>query len=110
MQTTREAEVTIFNSEPDSKMYEYKREMDIIHDELLKFGLTQNQAKVYMYLGKYGSKTSPEVCKALKLPRTETYSVLKALLNRGIIISEFKHPTKYSALPLSKAILTMVNS
>lgn len=110
MQTTREAELTIFNSEPDSKLYEYKREMDRIHDELLKFGLTQNQAKVYMYLGKYGSKTSPEVCKALKLPRTETYSVLKALLNRGIIISEFKHPTKYSALPLSKALLSMVNT
>jgi sugar-specific transcriptional regulator TrmB len=85
MQSTKDVELTIFNSDPGSKLYEYK-------------------------LGKYGSKTSPEVCGALKLPRTETYNVLNALLNRGIIISEFQHPTRYTALPMDKAILTMVNA
>jgi HTH-type transcriptional regulator, sugar sensing transcriptional regulator len=110
MQSTKEVELTLFNSDPGSNLYEYKQELDKINDELLKFGLTPNQTKVFMYLGKYGSKTSPEVCNALKLPRTETYNVLNALLNRGIIISEFQHPTRYTALSMDKAILTMVNA
>ena len=63
-----------------------------------------------MFLGKYGSKTSPEVCNSLNLPRTETYNVLNSLINRGIVISEFQHPTRYTALPMDKAILTMVNA
>ncbi len=110
MQSTKEETLTLFNSDPGSKLYEYKIELDKINDELLQFGLTPNQAKVFMFLGKYGSKTSPEVCNALNLPRTETYNVLNTLLNRGIVISEFQHPTKYSALPMDKAILTMVNT
>jgi sugar-specific transcriptional regulator TrmB len=110
MKTTEQTLTTVFDSEPDSSMHEYKIELEKICNELLKFGLTKNQAKVFIFLGKYGSKTSPEVCKALKLPRTETYSVLNDLLNLGIISSEFHHPTKYSALPMDKAILTMVNA
>lgn len=109
MKSTEQAINTVFDSEPNSQMHEYKLELEKICNELLKFGLTRNQAKVFIYLGKYGSKTSPEVCKALKLPRTETYNVLNDLLNLGIISSEFHHPTKYSALPMDKAILTMVN-
>ena len=109
MKTTEPTLMTVFDSEPDSRLHEYKLELEKICDELLKFGLTKNQAKVFMYLGKYGSKTSPDVCKALKLPRTETYNVLNDLLNLGIISSEFHHPTKYSALEMNKAILIMIN-
>ena len=100
---------TVFDSEPESDLHEYKVELEKISDELNRFGLTKNQAKVFIYLGKYGSKTSPEVCKALKLPRTETYNILNNLLNLGIITSEFQHPTRYSALPMGKAILIMIN-
>jgi len=109
MKTTDSTLITVFDSEPESRLHEYKLELEKICDELLKFGLTKNQAKVFMYLGKYGSKTSPEVCKALKLPRTETYNVLNDLLNLGIISSEFHHPTKYSSLAMNKAILIMIN-
>lgn len=109
MKSTESTTTTVFDSEPESRLHEYKIELEKICDELVKFGLTKNQAKVFMYLGKYGSKTSPEVCKALKLPRTETYNVLNDLLNLGIVSSEFNHPTKYSALTMNKAILIMIN-
>ena len=109
MKSTEPTMTTVFDSEPESRLHEYKIELEKISDELVKFGLTKNQAKVFIYLGKYGSKTSPEVCKALKLPRTETYNVLNDLLNLGIITSEFNHPTKYSALPMNKAVLIMIN-
>ena len=65
---------------------------------------------MYIYLGKYGAKTAPEVCKALKLPRTETYHLLSALQNKGIVSATFQHPIQFTALPLDKAIWILVNS
>lgn len=99
-----------FLSDPDSNLYQYKVKMEQIKTELLKFGLSQNQAKVFIYLGKYGPKSAPEVSKALEIPRTETYFIINTLQNRGIVTAEFSTPIMYSALPIGKAILTLVKS
>lgn len=99
-----------FLSEPDSKLYQYKVKMEQVKSELLKFGLSQNQAKVFIYLGKYGPKSAPEVSKALDLPRTETYFIINTLQNRGIVTAEISTPVKYSTLPIGQAILTLVKS
>jgi len=103
-------QTTIFENDPDSSSYEHKQSIDQLQDQFSKFGLTANQCKVYIFLGKYGSKTAPEVCRALKLPRTETYHLLTTLQNKGIASATFQHPIKFSALPLSKAIKSMVNA
>lgn len=110
MLASKEVDITIFSSVQDSNLYRYKKEIEELCDDLIKFGLTKNQANVFMYLGKYGSKTSRQVCQALRLPRTETYKVLNGLLNLGIITSEFQHPTPYTALAIDKAISTMVRT
>jgi len=103
-------QTTIFENDPDSSSYEHKQSVDQLQEQFSKFGLTANQIKVYIFLGKYGSKTAPEVCRALKLPRTETYHLLTTLQNKGIVSATFQHPIKFSALPLSKAIKSMVNT
>src|SRR5579864_5416415 len=100
----------IFNSEPGTAFYEQRSQLDKIKNELAKFGLSPNQAKVYIYLGKYGAKTAPEVSKALELPRTETYHILNTLQNLGAVTLECCQPTKYDALPLSIVIRTLANS
>ncbi|MGI0073795.1 MAG: TrmB family transcriptional regulator [Nitrosotalea sp.] len=105
-----EIQITIFDSSSGSISYEHRQSIDKLRDELSKFGLTTNQSKVYIYLGKYGSKTAPEVCKALKLPRTETYHLLTTLQNRGMVSATFQHPIKFSAEPLNKAIWSLVNA
>ncbi len=105
-----EKSINIVNSTPDSILYEYKLGIERITEDLVKFGLTKSQAKVFIYLGKYGSKTSPEVCKDLKLPRTETYHILNVLTNRGIVITEFSHPTKFLAIQMEMAIKIMVET
>lgn len=102
--------MSIFDSTPDTTMYEYKMSVDRLQAELSKYGLTSNQSKVFIYLGKYGSKTAPEVCKALKIPRTETYHLLSALQNKGIVSATFEHPIKFKARSLEKAIWILVNS
>lgn len=105
-----EIQVTIFDSNSDSQLYEHRLSIDKLKDELSKFGLTSNQSKVYIFLGKYGSKTAPEVCKALKLPRTETYHLLTTLQNKGMVSATFQHPIRFSAEPLNKAIWVLVNA
>lgn len=103
-------EATALDSLPDSRMYDYRLSLDKLKDQLSTFGLTANQCKVYIFLGKYGSKTAPEVCKALKLPRTETYHLLTTLQNKGIVAATFQHPIRFSALPLNKAVWVLVNA
>ncbi len=103
-------QTSIFDSTPESQMYEYKLSVEKVQTELLQYGLTSNQSKVFIYLGKYGAKTAPDVCRALKLPRTETYHLLSALQNKGIVTATFQHPIQFTALPLDKAVWIMVNS
>lgn len=103
-------QISIFDSTPDSQIYEYKLSVEKVQAELSQYGLTANQSKVFIFLGKYGAKTAPEVCKALKLPRTETYHLLSALQNKGIVSATFQHPIQFTALPLTKAIWILVNS
>ena len=105
-----ESSASIFDADSSSVIYEQKITCDKLKNELAKFGLTANQSKVYIYLGKYGSKTAPEVCKALKMPRTETYHLLTTLQNKGLVSATFQHPTKFSAEPLNKAIWVLVNA
>jgi sugar-specific transcriptional regulator TrmB len=107
---TETQQVTIFENDPDSSSYEHKQSLDQLQVQFSKFGLTANQCKVYIFLGKYGSKTAPEVCRALKLPRTETYHLLTILQNKGVVSATFQHPIKFTAIPLSNAIKSMVNT
>ena len=65
---------------------------------------------IYIFLGKYGSKTAPEVCKALKIARTETYQILSSLQNKGIVSATFEHPIKFSAISVQKAMKTLLNA
>ena len=101
---------TIFDSMEESSLHDYKLSADELKQELLKFDLTANQSKVYIFLGKYGSKTAPEVCRALKIARTETYQLLASIQKKGIISATFGHPIKFTALPPTKAIKTLVNA
>ncbi len=105
-----EKQITIFDNENESQHQNYKMSVEELQGELSKFNLTSNQAKVYIFLGKYGSKTAPEVCKALKIARTETYHLLSTLQSKGIVSATFEHPIKFSALPLEKAMKTLLNA
>ncbi|MCH6585677.1 MAG: TrmB family transcriptional regulator [Thaumarchaeota archaeon] len=102
-------QISLFDNETDTAMYKHKLTLEKIKNELINFGLTKSQAKVFIYLGKYGSKTASEIAKALQLPRTETYHLVNSLQNIGLVVAELAHPTKYTALDMKKAISTLVN-
>jgi len=88
----------------------FRRPIENLQQSLLKYGLSLNQAKVYVYLSKNGPKAAAEIAKSLKLPRTETYHLVNSLQHKGIVISNFGKPIKFNALPLDKSILVLVNN
>ena len=77
---------------------------------MLEFGLTQNQARVYLFLSKNTSKSAPDISKSLKIARTETYHLLNGLQSKGITIAAFGKPTKFQAVPFDKSINILVNN
>lgn len=95
---------------PRISLDDVKKSLGDIQDTLEKFGLTANQSKVYMFLGKNGTKTATEVFQALKLPRTETYQILSSLQSKGIISAIIGHPVKFTALEISETISSIINS
>ncbi len=103
-----EQQISLFDNQSDTAMYKHKITLDKIRTELINFGLTKSQAKVFIYLGKYGSKTASEIAKALQLPRTETYHLVNSLQNIGLVLAELAHPTKYSAMDMKEAVNTLV--
>ncbi|MGH9877449.1 MAG: TrmB family transcriptional regulator [Nitrososphaerales archaeon] len=79
-----------------------------IQAELVKFGLTPNEAKVYIYLAKYGHRRAVEIAKSIHIPRTETYHLLSSLQNKGLVTATFQHPIKFNAVPFDKALNILI--
>ena len=77
---------------------------------LIRYDLTPNQAKVYLFLSKIGIRTASEVSKALSIPRTETYHLLSTLQQKGIIFSIFGKPTKFNAVGVEQSLEILVNN
>jgi sugar-specific transcriptional regulator TrmB len=100
--------ISLFDDDSDTALFKHKITLDKIKKELINFGLTSNQSKVFIYLGKYGSKSASEISKALQTPRTETYHLVNSLQNMGLVTAELTHPTKYTAMDMKQAIETLV--
>ena len=80
-----------------------------LQKELVEFGLTPNESKVYIFLAKHGNKRAVEIAKSIHVPRTETYHLLSSLQNKGLVTATFQHPIKFSAVPFEKAIKILIN-
>jgi sugar-specific transcriptional regulator TrmB len=81
-----------------------------VQDALVTFGLTPNQSKVFFYLGKIGAKTASDIAKAVNIPRSETYHLLTALQNKGIVESSFQHPIQFTALSIKNALNLLIST
>lgn len=91
-------------------MFELDNPINELNRLLIKYDLTPNQAKVYLYLSKIGIKTASEISKSLKIPRTETYHLLSTLQQKGIIFSVFGKPTKFNAVGIDESIAILINN
>jgi sugar-specific transcriptional regulator TrmB len=88
----------------------YDEISDSIQLILKKFGLTQNELKVYNHLTQNNPKHANEIGKDLKIYRTETYRILKSLKNKGMLKIIFDKPTKFIGIDYSKALDNLINT
>ncbi len=76
----------------------------------MKYGLSDSEAKAYLYLAMSGEKKASEIAEGISLHRTEAYRILRDLEKRGIVIETFEAPLKFSAVPLDKAVEQLVET
>ena len=86
------------------------KQLMVIEDNLSRFGLLKNEIRVYVYLARIGEKKAGEIAEAISLHRTETYRILRDLEKKGIVFSTFEKPLKFTAVPLEKAIDTLIEA
>jgi sugar-specific transcriptional regulator TrmB len=93
-----------------SKDREPLRSLKIIEDALLKFGLSRNEIRVYIYLARSGVRRAREISDALSLHRTETYRILRDLEKRGIVSSILEKPLKFIATPFEETVDILIKA
>jgi sugar-specific transcriptional regulator TrmB len=86
------------------------RSLEIIEDTLVKFDLSRNEIKVYIYLARSGMCKAREISDALSLHRTETYRILRDLGKRGLISSVLEKPLKFVATPFEETLDILIEA
>jgi sugar-specific transcriptional regulator TrmB len=73
-------------------------------EQLLDYGLTDQESQIYVYVAKRGPSLAGEISKALKIQRGQTYNILKTLQKKGIVEALASRPARFSATALPKAL------
>jgi len=94
----------------ESNIERYEQISNSVQVILRKLGLTQNESKVYLYLNKNGSKKAKEIAKNQKIPRTQTYHLLTALQNKGMVTMISDRITKFEGIEFEKVLDILINS
>lgn len=84
--------------------------LKIIEDALLKFDLSRNEIRVYIYLARSGMCKAREISDTLSLHRTETYRILRDLEKIGLVSSILEKPLKFMATPFDKTLDTLIRA
>jgi sugar-specific transcriptional regulator TrmB len=75
-----------------------------VQKTLVGFGLTEIDAKIYVFLAKRGAQKGRDILKALKITKQQLYPSLKSLQKMGIVSSTLEHPARFSALSFEKVL------
>jgi sugar-specific transcriptional regulator TrmB len=70
----------------------------MIHDkthDLLKIGLTEGEAKVYLALSEIGSSTVGPIVKKARVAYSNVYDILQRLMEKGVVSVIIKNKTRY---------------
>ena len=72
--------------------------MDIFIKDLMKIGLTEIEAKIYINLLKKRHFTATEIATISKINRTQTYDLLSKLVKKGLCVEIYGNKKKYEAI------------
>ena len=75
---------------------------------LSDFGLTGNQAKVYLATARLGSASVGQISKVAKVRREDVYRIMPKLEKMGLVEKILSKPTKMRALPVEEAFHVLI--
>ncbi len=78
--------------------------MEQILRTLASFGLSQADARVYIFLAKKGPHTQEDLCNSLRIPEDRLHHCLKELETKGIITVSSENLLLFYALPFEKVL------
>lgn len=81
--------------------------MDNLKEVLKEFGLTENEAEVYLVLLKSGNLTSSEITNKTQIHRMNIYSILEKLQEKGLISFALNGKRKYYEASRPETILEL---
>jgi len=94
--------------------YRFRSYLVVMDDEaefiarLIGFGLSEKEARTYLHLLKYGSKTPSLLAKSLKTYREDVHRTLTGLIDKGMVRPSLDAPTIYAAVDLDAALESAV--
>ncbi|MEM2759803.1 MAG: helix-turn-helix domain-containing protein [Nitrososphaerales archaeon] len=75
---------------------------------LIKLGLTNGEARLYVFLARTGAKKASEVTKLTGLARSETYTILNSLRKKGLVSCSLRYPVDFVAVPFEDALNILI--
>jgi sugar-specific transcriptional regulator TrmB len=87
----------------------FDKHLAMVEETLARYGLVRNETRVYLHLARSGERKASEVAEAVSLNRTETYKILDDLEKKGLVYSAFEKPLKFTAVPLEKALDSLID-
>jgi sugar-specific transcriptional regulator TrmB len=81
---------------------------DYVIKQLSDFGLTVNQAKVYLCIVQHGSTSASKISDATHLHRQDVYKILPKLEKLGLITKTLGKPVMINAIPVKTALEHLV--
>ncbi|MGD2066327.1 MAG: MEDS domain-containing protein, partial [Candidatus Bathyarchaeota archaeon] len=78
-------------------------------EELSEYGITRNQAKVYIAAAKLGTASISQISKTSNVPREEVYRLLPKLENLGLIEKTIERPMRVKASNIRTALSILVS-
>ncbi len=81
---------------------------DILSKTLVSFGLTAEEAKIYLNLLQKHSQSALAISRDLHMARTRVYRLLDKLLTKGLVTQQLDHPgLKFQATPYTQLELLL---
>ena len=87
-----------------------KLSLERVFKALTSLGLSESDARVYMFLALKGPKKPDKIVDKLKISNKQIIQSLKNLQNKGIIIAELKNQNGFSALPFEEALEALIKT
>jgi sugar-specific transcriptional regulator TrmB len=84
--------------------------LERIFEALVNLGLSEPDARVYIFLALNGPKDAKILIKKLKISQQQIIQSLRNLRNKEIILTDNKNKKNFSALPFEKALKLLIKT